>query len=86
MSRIDPRANPVVDTIRVGRGPRAVATGEEGVGVTSELDDTVVRIDPRTNRVVETIRVGAGPAGIAIGAGAVWVASNHDRTVTRIEA
>ena len=45
--------------IPVGRGPSAVAVGENAVWVADALDDTVKPIDPATNSVITTIPVAA---------------------------
>ena len=85
VSRINPRTTAVVDTIPVGNGPSAIATGAGAVWVVNSLDGTVSRIDPGTNTVVETIGVGNEPLGIVYAAGSVWVANTGDNTITRID-
>ena len=84
--RIDPAANRVTATIRVGRGRVGwVIVGEGAVWVSNYDANTVSRIDPRTNAVTATIGVGAAPTGLAITPGAVWVANHHANSVSRID-
>ena len=73
MSQIEPSTNRVVRTIRVGKDPIAVATGEGAVWVTNYGDGTLSRIDPRRGRVVVTMGVGPNPDHVAAGYGGVWV-------------
>ena len=48
VSRINAAAGRVVDTIRVGNIPVAIASGPSGVWVANQGDDTVDQIDPGT--------------------------------------
>ena len=47
VSRVDPRANAVVQEVNVGNGPTALAAGFGSVWVANRADGTVSRIDPR---------------------------------------
>jgi YVTN family beta-propeller protein len=73
VSRIDPKTNAVVATIRVGADPFGIAVGEGSVWVANRRGFSISRIDPRTNEVVASIPIGNRPQGIAAGHGAVWV-------------
>lgn len=97
VTRIDPRANLVVTTIRlptssekppVSMGTGAhIAVGGGAVWVTRLLQHGFVwRIDPKTNAVAATVRLprGAGGDALAVGEDAVWVTGNGG--VMRIDA
>jgi YVTN family beta-propeller protein len=71
--RIDPKLNAIVETIRVGDGPHAIAAGDGSVWVANRRSESVSRIDPRRNRVAATIRLGGTPEAIAVAHGRVWV-------------
>ena len=62
-----------MQTIGVGQGPTAIATGAGAVWVALADTGAVARTDPRTNRVTATIRVGHRPQGVVVGGGVVWV-------------
>ncbi|MCY7301717.1 MAG: winged helix-turn-helix domain-containing protein, partial [Thermoleophilia bacterium] len=71
ISRIDPRTNRVVATIRA-RAANTVAVGESVVWVVN-IDSSLTRIDPATNSVRATIEIPANSlTGVAVGAGSVW--------------
>jgi YVTN family beta-propeller protein len=72
--RIRPTDGSIQATIGVGRGARAIASGEGSVWVANRVDGTVSRIDPESDRVVATIEVADRVGGIAVAGGAVWVA------------
>ncbi len=75
----------VVQAIRVGNGPSALAVGEGAVWVVNRHDGTLSRIDPATNSVTWTGAVGSDPTAVAVGEGAVWVAGGEDGTVIRVD-
>jgi len=85
VSRIDPAAHAVVQTIQVGANPSGLAVGARAVWVTNSSSGTVSRIDPTVDRVVQTVQVGNGPSGVAVAGGAVWVANRSDGTLSRID-
>jgi YVTN family beta-propeller protein len=87
VSRIDPAAYTVQQTIEVGDGPDGIAVGGGFVWVANTLGGTVSQIDPQKNggQVVDTIAVGNQPRGVAYGLRRVWVANSLDRTVQRID-
>jgi YVTN family beta-propeller protein len=70
-SRIDPKTNLVAQTVGVGHGPAAIATGAGAVWVALADAGSVARIDARTNRVTATIRVGHRPQGVVVAGGLV---------------
>lgn len=72
---IDPASGLVVDEVRMGTKPAAVAVGEGSVWVANAEDETLLRIDPESREVRRTIGLGVRPSDVAVGAGAVWVAS-----------
>ena len=83
--RVDPGSRQVIATIPLPFIPAGIAAGENGVWITSLLDDTVSRLDPRTGRITWTVRVGRGGYAVSAGEGGVWVASSIDGTVTRLD-
>ena len=71
--RIDPQANEVAGTVKVGRNPIAIAAGVGSLWVADADDDTVTRVDPKRGTVLATIQVGPNPTHIAAGEDGVWV-------------
>jgi YVTN family beta-propeller protein len=86
VSRIDPAAHAVVQTIPVGSAPSAVTVTGGDVWVANSGDGTVSRISAATNEVVDTIAVGNVPVAIASERSGVWVANQGDDTVRRINS
>ena len=85
VSRVDPRANRVLDTIDVAdpgsrRGSVAVGAGSVWAAFG---DSTLARIDPKRADLDGATFAGAGPAGVAVTAGSVWVVNSGDATVSR---
>jgi hypothetical protein len=75
VSRVDPKTNKVVHTIKLGV-PIAggqIAVGEGSVWV-SAPGMPLARIDPRTNHVVQQF-AGEGGGAILIAAGSLWIAA-----------
>jgi YVTN family beta-propeller protein len=64
----------IEDTIPVGAGALAIASGEGSIWVANRADGTVSRIDPESDRVTATIKVGQHVSGIAVAGEKVWVA------------
>jgi DNA-binding SARP family transcriptional activator/ABC-type branched-subunit amino acid transport system substrate-binding protein len=94
VSRFDPQAGAVVDTIELARRPgghqysvfpgftrQHVAATHEAVWVINQ-DQSVSRIDPQSNRVVARIR-NVKAENVAAGDGDVWV--TEDTTLTEID-
>ncbi len=90
VSRIDPSADAVVETIDL-RGSSelvwnptyAVDADDDSVWVAAGPHH-VLRIDPATNEPFASIDVGQVPVGVALGEEAVWVATTAERAL-RIE-
>ena len=72
LTRIDPTTNDVVETIKIGGSPAAVAVGEGSVWIADPATRSVVRVDPDNTNHVTRIPVGGRPRGVAVG-GDVWV-------------
>jgi virginiamycin B lyase len=75
-------------TIAVGKHPRFITAGENGVWTLNQGDGTVSRIDPLSKKMVAGIDVAAkgGGGDIAAGAGKIWVVStNPQRPVQLID-
>jgi YVTN family beta-propeller protein len=90
VTRIDPRDNTVLRTIKVGPGPYQIAPAGGGVWVATQ--DAAVKIDPATNQVVARAAYPHPPhtqtpttAGVALDANAhgVWVSTAYG-TVLRL--
>jgi streptogramin lyase len=73
LTRIDPRANALVDSYPVGRGPSGLAVTESAVWVANSRDATLSRLDLATGEI-ETIPLGSTPGRIAAGFGRIWTA------------
>jgi peptide/nickel transport system substrate-binding protein len=74
VSKIDPRAPVVKDTIQVGRGPEGIAAEVGGVWVANEIDGTLSRIDPASGATLKTVRLGSPPRAVALSPRGVYVA------------
>ncbi len=80
-----------IETISVGRGPIAVASGTVGraepfIWVASTDARNVSRISPKTGGAVgEPIQAGNGLSALAYGAGALWLTHAVDGTVWRVD-
>jgi len=61
-------------TIPVGTGPDSVAVGSDGVWVSGEFSEEIVRIDPAEDVVVERVPIANRPKGLAISESRVWFA------------
>jgi ABC-type transport system substrate-binding protein/DNA-binding SARP family transcriptional activator/DNA-binding beta-propeller fold protein YncE len=84
VSRIDPGAGRV-STIPLAGQPGGIATGPDGVWVTSESTGQLLLIDPTTNEVTQQKELGGSPAAVATGRRSVWVANADERSVARFE-
>jgi YVTN family beta-propeller protein len=85
LTRVDPSASPVSQTVETNNYPSSVAVGEGAVWVADLNLHNVVEVDPVTSIVAATITVGNSPSAIAAGEGAVWVADRSDNKVVRID-
>ena len=78
--------NGETETIPVGAGPIAVASGQNFIWVANGDGQTLSKISPSTGgEVGERIPTGNGLASVAFGANAVWIANSVDGTVWRID-
>jgi peptide/nickel transport system substrate-binding protein len=71
VSRIDPVASRVTDTVPAGRAPAALAIVGGALWV-ADATGAVRRLDPHTRRISHTVRTGASPAGLVAVDGALW--------------
>ena len=81
MSRIDPRADTVAQTIALAGQPSDVLLTAGALWVADPGDGTVLRIDPATGRTKGVTRTGGDPTGLAAADGAVWVATDRSGTL-----
>lgn len=84
VSRVDPKTNKVVTTIKLG-GPVTggqIAAGEGSVWVTAP-GAPLSRIDPRTNRLVQQF-MGEGGGAVLVAQGSVWLAATST-TIWRLD-
>jgi DNA-binding SARP family transcriptional activator/streptogramin lyase len=83
--KIDPETGKVLDVIRVGRQPVAVAVAGGSVWVSNNEDATVTRLDPKTGHT-DTIGGVRAPLDIvAEGTRHVWISTYSYEQVTRID-
>jgi YVTN family beta-propeller protein len=97
LSRIDPAANSVLQTIPLALTgfnlPGAIAYGEGSLWVAVEQYDTggnslagsLLRVDPATGALLATISLGRYPYDVTTSPGAVWVPLADDNQVVRID-
>jgi class 3 adenylate cyclase/streptogramin lyase len=78
--RIDPEADQVIDTIRVGEPSHDYASdiveADGSMWVASPKSQTIVRIDPASDQVEARISVSYKPNGLTVADGSVWVTLN----------
>jgi DNA-binding SARP family transcriptional activator/DNA-binding beta-propeller fold protein YncE len=83
--KVDPETGEVLDVIRVGRQPVAVAVVGDSVWVSNNEDETLTRVDPKTD---ETDNIGGvrPPLDlVADGTAHVWMSTYSYDQVTRID-
>jgi virginiamycin B lyase len=88
VTRIDPNANVIVDTITVGKNPcSGLAAGFGSLWVPNCGDPSVSRVDLKTGKVVATLplTIGNSEGGLAVGAGSVWLMLDAKGTLARID-
>lgn len=88
VTRIDPKANAVVETITVGKNPcSGLAAGFGSLWVPNCGDPSVSRVDLKTGKVTATLplTIGNSEGGIAAGAGSVWLMTDAKGTLARID-
>ncbi len=84
--RVDPATDRVVQSIRLGGQPTAVAAGPSGVWVAGV--GRLWRVDPVTGRVVTMTRVAEdlqGGGRVVVDRGAVWVAASAGGVLLRVD-
>ena len=82
--KIDPRTNKVVDVIRVGRLPVAVALAGDSVWVVNNGDSTITRVDTSSDHAQTIGGVNNPLAMVADGDGNVWVTTGTYEEVIRV--
>jgi len=85
VSRIDPRTNRVVGTVRVGPAPCGLAAGAGSIWVDGYGSGTVERIDPKRMRRVAAIAAGPSVWDVAFDGRHVWADANGNGTVVEID-
>ncbi|MFM6933072.1 MAG: DUF6923 family protein [Novosphingobium sp.] len=85
ISRIDPKTNTVVATVKVDSGTWYLAYGFGALWAVSSNQQSVQRIDPKTNAVTKRTALGKTPGFLAAGVGGVWVQEQGDGTVARVD-
>jgi virginiamycin B lyase len=88
VSRIDPRANKVVQVIGGFDKPcSGLAVGFDSLWVPNCGNQTLSRVDLNTGKISKVIPVGIADSegGLATGAGSVWLLSSKKSVLTRID-
>ncbi len=88
ITRIDPVANTIVETIAVGKKPcSGLAAGFGGLWVPNCGDPSVSRLDLKTGKVIDTLplSIGNSEGGLATGAGSLWMMTDAVGTLARID-
>jgi streptogramin lyase len=89
IAQVDPRANQLVDTIRVTDGGRmsVAASGSAvyAIEITGPGEDApIFVIDPETGEVSQApVEAGDSPLGMDFGANSLWIANSGEGTITR---
>ena len=88
--KIDPRTSVLVQRTAANGAYLAywssLTRASDGVWVTDQDNDTVLRIHDGTSSPNGTVRVGHGPAGILARGDSIWVAASLDGTIDEIDA
>jgi len=88
VTRIDPVANKIVETIIVGKSPcSGLAAGLGALWVPNCGDKTVTRLDLKTGKAAATLPFGVpdSEGGLATGAGSLWMMTDKKGTLARID-
>jgi YVTN family beta-propeller protein len=83
--KVDPDTGKVLDVIRVGRQPVAVAVVGRHIWVSNNEDETVMRVDPETGRTDPIGGVRPPLDLVADGTRYVWISTYSYEQVTRID-
>ena len=78
VSRIDPETHELRGTVKVGRGPSALAADRGGVWAANAQDGTISYVSAGTNTVTDTIGAGS-PSDVCLLDGDLWVAGRLSR-------
>lgn len=73
-------------TIVMKGEPDWLTATSDGVWVTSEKTDSVVRLDSKTNQPGTSVTVHKPCSGLAVGFGSLWIPSCGDKSVVRVNA
>ena len=86
VTRVDPKTNTIVATIKVDGSPADGARGPDGyIWIPNQgADGTISRIDPATNTLVDTITVGGHLFVAGRGSGSLWAGDFAGSVVRRI--
>ena len=88
VTRIDPVANKIVETITVGKNPcSGLAAGLGSLWVPNCGDSTITRLNLKDGKVEATLPFGVpdSEGGLAVGAGSLWVMIDKKGTLARID-
>ena len=88
VTRIDPKANKIVETITVGKNPcSGLAAGLGSLWVPNCGDSTVSRVNLKDGKVEATLPFGVpeSEGGLATGAGSLWMMIDKNGTLARID-
>ena len=82
VSRIDPGANEVTNTVAAGERPNALAAGE---GAVWAVDGGITRIDPGSRQSrTSSVSLPTDSYGIAAGGGLLWIANGLGNSVSAV--
>ncbi len=88
VTRIDPVANKIVETITVGKNPcSGLAAGLGSLWVPNCGDSTITRLNLKDGKAEATLPFGVpdSEGGLAVGAGSLWVMIDKKGTLARVD-
>jgi YVTN family beta-propeller protein len=86
VTRVDPKTNAVVATIKVDGSPADGTRGPDGlIWIPNQGVGTISRIDPATNALVDTVTVGGYMFVVRSGFGSLWAGDFTGTTIRRIQ-
>jgi len=88
VTRIDPKANKIVETIPVGKNPcSGLAAGFGSLWVPNCGDPSLSRVDLKTGKVSTTLplTIANSEGGLTIAAGSVWMMTDAKGSLARID-
>ena len=84
--RIDPRADSVAQTVRLGQQHSSAVVYHGGaLWVADTTDNAIIELDPTTGTARRTFSLDFRPTALAVGRGAIWVADHDGGTVTELD-